>query len=187
MRFEIERRFLIGNDGWRAQARPPRHLREAVLRRDDRGKLRVRIDDGTAWLAMKGPRTGFTRTENEFEIPLGAAEDLIRRADPDQFVEKARYHVPSGDAVWVVDAFRGRFRGIIWAEIELEREDQCVPLPDWVGREVTDDARFRVSNLAALTDLWDAVTALPGCAISASGEPFGTLSSRSGEAPPPRG
>lgn len=38
--------------------------------------------------------------------------------------------------------------GLILAEIELEREDQPVVLP-WVEGEVTGDARYRNSRLAA--------------------------------------
>lgn len=48
-----------------------------------------------------------------------------------------------------MDVFAGPLRGLILAEVELAREDEPVVLPTWVGREVTADARYRNSRLAA--------------------------------------
>lgn len=68
---------------------------------------------------------------------------------PDRRLEKTRYRVAHAGAMWDVDVFGGELAGLILAEIELEREDQPVVLPPWVEREVTDDARYRNSRLAA--------------------------------------
>ena len=46
-----------------------------------------------------------------------------------------------------VDEFAGDNTGLILAEVELERPDQHVPLPPWVGEEVTHDPRYRNSRL----------------------------------------
>jgi len=32
--------------------------------------------------------------------------------------------------------------------VELEKENQEVTLPEWIGKEVTDDGRYYNSNLA---------------------------------------
>jgi adenylate cyclase len=34
------------------------------------------------------------------------------------------------------------------AEVELDSEDQVLTLPDWVGREVTDDDRYYNASLS---------------------------------------
>jgi CYTH domain-containing protein len=36
----------------------------------------------------------------------------------------------------------------VLAEIELERVDEKVRLPKWIGEDVTDDPRYRNSSLA---------------------------------------
>ena len=38
---------------------------------------------------------------------------------------------------------------LVTAEIELPNEKTVVELPDWIGREVTDDHRYKNNNLAA--------------------------------------
>ena len=40
-------------------------------------------------------------------------------------------------------------QGVVIAEIELGHEDQLVELPDWIGKEVTGDRRYRKVNLLA--------------------------------------
>ena len=66
-------------------------------------------------------------------------------------IEKQRYTVPVGKLVWEVDAFLDRPDNLILAEIELDREDQQIKLPDWVGEEVTADPRYRNSSLVGDT------------------------------------
>ena len=52
-------------------------------------------------------------------------------------------------AIPISGIFGKPLSGLIMAEIELEREDQPVLLPPWIDREVTADARYRNSRLAA--------------------------------------
>ena len=49
--------------------------------------------------------------------------------------------------VWEVDEFFGDNQGLVVAEIELTSEEQTFNKPDWVGAEVTDDARYFNANL----------------------------------------
>ena len=63
----------------------------------------------------------------------------------------ARYRVAHAGAIWDVDVFGGALDGLILAEIEMAHEDQSVTLPYWAGQEVTADARYRNSRLAAGT------------------------------------
>ncbi|MNW22341.1 hypothetical protein D3C71_2237610 [compost metagenome] len=41
-----------------------------------------------------------------------------------------------------MDEFLGDNAGLVVAEVELDSADQAIDLPDWVGNEVTDDARY---------------------------------------------
>jgi adenylate cyclase len=58
-------------------------------------------------------------------------------------IEKTRFLVCYEGLLWHVDEFKGDNAGLVLAEIELEHPDQPVPLPPWVGQEVTHDPRYR--------------------------------------------
>ena len=62
-------------------------------------------------------------------------------------IEKTRYKIKQGDLVWEVDEFEGENQGLIVAEIELIEENQSLELPDWVGKEVSQDYRYFNVNL----------------------------------------
>ena len=62
-------------------------------------------------------------------------------------VEKQRYLFKQDNHVWEVDEFMGDNRGLVVAEIELERADEEFSKPDWVGEEVSDDARYLNARL----------------------------------------
>ncbi len=47
-----------------------------------------------------------------------------------------------------VDEFAGDNAGLVVAELELGTEDEEFVRPEWLGREVTHDARYFNSNLA---------------------------------------
>jgi adenylate cyclase len=86
--------------------------------------------------------------ELEYPIPVLEAEAAIalRRGI---VVEKYRYIVPYAGARWEVDVFVGENEGLVLAEIELRDEHQHIALPAWAGPEVTGQALFYNSALAA--------------------------------------
>ena len=43
----------------------------------------------------------------------------------------------------------GKNEGLIVAEIELESEDEQFDIPEWIGKEVSDDPRYYNMNLMA--------------------------------------
>jgi adenylate cyclase len=64
-------------------------------------------------------------------------------------VDKVRSLVPSDGHVWEVDEYAGPNAGLITAEVELDSENAEVPLPPWLGPEVTGDRRFDNASLSA--------------------------------------
>jgi CYTH domain-containing protein len=66
-------------------------------------------------------------------------------------VHKRRYLVPDGHVIWEIDEFLDR-DGLWLAEVELNRVDQLVEIPQWLrdalDREVTDDPRYTNRALA---------------------------------------
>ncbi|HEY2399446.1 MAG TPA: CYTH domain-containing protein [Steroidobacteraceae bacterium] len=145
MASEIERKFLVQGDGWRAGAR--QRLCQCYLNRDKERTVRVRIAGDQAFLTIKGVTRGATRAEFEYAIPMQDAEQLLELSDG-PILEKNRYVLVHEGSRWEVDEFLGDNAGLVIAEIELESEDQPFSRPPWLGQEVTGDSRYYNSNLA---------------------------------------
>jgi adenylate cyclase len=146
MALEIERKFLVTGTDWR-QGMGTR-FRQGYLSRDKQRTVRVRLAGEQAFLTIKGPTRGATRSEFEYEIPVADAEAMLALCDG-PLVDKIRRVVVFEGMAWEVDEFLGDNAGLVVAEIELASEDQPFARPPWLGCEVTDDARYFNSNLAA--------------------------------------
>lgn len=88
-----------------------------------------------------------TRLEFEYEIPLGEAIELLNLCET-PIIEKTRYEVRLHDKIWEIDEFEGLNQGLIIAEVELKNENEKVTLPDWIGEEVTGDAKYYNTSLS---------------------------------------
>ena len=141
---EIERKFRVIKDTWR-KVKGTRY-RQGYLNSAKERNVRVRTMADKAYLTIKGIAIGASRMEFEYEIPLQDADELLEICEK-PLIEKIRYKVQEGGFVWEVDEFFKENQGLIVAEVELEREDQEFPKPDWAGEEVTGDPRYFNSNL----------------------------------------
>ncbi|HEV7815281.1 MAG TPA: CYTH domain-containing protein [Janthinobacterium sp.] len=146
MGLEIERKFLLRGDAWRGQGQPVL-LRQGYLSSQRERVVRVRIEGGAAMLTIKGRSIGASRGEWEYPIPLADAEEFLATLCEQPLVEKYRRRIEFGGLTWEVDEFLGVNAGLVVAEVELSAEDQVFDKPDWVGEEVTDDARYFNANL----------------------------------------
>jgi adenylate cyclase len=146
MGVEIERKFLLAGDGWRALGQPVL-LRQGYLSSAPERTVRVRIEGEQGTLTIKGKSVGATRAEWEYPIPLADASDLLDRLCEQPIIEKYRRRIALGAHTWEVDEFLGANQGLVVAEIELDAEDQQFDKPDWVGEEVTHDRRYFNSSL----------------------------------------
>jgi adenylate cyclase len=146
---EIERKFLVANDEWKRSIVRSVSIRDGLIAVYKDRKVRVRISEDTATIAIKGPRTGLTRAEFEYGIPFSDAERMLSTICRDDTLEKQRFFVKDGDAIWHVDVYRGVLEGFVIAEIELKQETEELALPTWIGREVTGDAHYRKINMVA--------------------------------------
>lgn len=148
MGIEIERKFLVVADGWRQPPERQRRLTQGYLSRDPARTVRVRIAGDEAFLTLKGRTHGASRAEFEYPIPLADAQPLLALCDG-PVVDKIRHLCTHAGMLWEVDEFFGDNAGLVVAEIELDREDQPFECPDWLGPEVTGDARYVNANLVA--------------------------------------
>lgn len=144
MATEIERKFLVDEGAWRAAGGV--RVVQGYLSRDKNRTVRVRMAGERAWLTIKGLTTGASRAEFEYEIPVSDGEQLLKLC-LEPLVDKVRRTIAHGGVVWEVDEFLGNNAGLVVAEVELQSEDQSFVKPDWLGKEVTHDARYFNSNL----------------------------------------
>jgi adenylate cyclase len=149
MGVEIERKFLLAGDGWRALGTPVL-LRQGYLSSAPERTVRVRIEGGQGLITIKGKSVGATRSEWEYPIPLADANELLDRLCEQPLIEKYRRRIALGAHVWEVDEFLGANAGLIVAEIELGAEDEAFDKPVWIGEEVTHDRRYFNSSLVRM-------------------------------------
>ena len=172
MEIETERKFLVLDDGYKAQAVESHRIRQGYIAHDMGRSVRVRILDDRGFLTIKGPFIGVgSRPEWEKEISLQEAEELFLLCKPGS-IDKTRWIVPAqmpGQAghddeiradydvmadsdrpsgFFEVDEFHGENDGLVMAEIELKSQDEAFGRPSWLGEEVTGDKRYYNGYLA---------------------------------------
>ena len=146
MAVEIERKFLVIGDDWRAGA-VSTEIVQGYLSRDPDRTVRVRLRGDRAFLTVKGRAAGISRTEVEVPIPIEAGRELLPLC-LDSVIRKTRHEVVLGSHTWEVDEFHGENDGLVVAEVELGSEDEAFPRPSWIGLEVSHDHRYSNSRLS---------------------------------------
>lgn len=155
MGVEIERKFLLADDGWRAgiersQSIAQGYLVSAQALQDGTAgaSVRVRLTGDHAWLNIKAATTGIARAEFDYPIPLDDARTMLASLC-DGVLEKVRHHVRVDGVLFEVDEFAGDNQGLVVAEVELPAVDAPFPRPPWLGREVSALLRYFNVNLIA--------------------------------------
>lgn len=142
MATEIERKFLLVSDAWRALISRSESFRQGYLSSSKRASVRVRIADNTATLNIKGMTLGIQRPEYEYEIPLLDATELLDQLCERPLIEKTRHFIEFGGKLWEIDEFHGDNAGLIVAEVELDAPDDVIPMPHWAGADVSHLERY---------------------------------------------
>ncbi|MCI0749375.1 MAG: CYTH domain-containing protein [Nevskiales bacterium] len=148
MGIEIERKFRVKNEHWRASVVRSLPMRQGYLSDGSgRASVRVRLEGERAVLGIKAAIVGHTRTEYGYAIPSGDAREILEQLCVG-VLEKIRHWVVHAGNTWEVDEFTGANGGLVVAEIELTHADQSLERPDWLGEEVTGDRRYYNQQLA---------------------------------------
>ena len=144
---EIERKFLV-NSEFKNLATKQSRITQGYLSSVPERTVRVRIKGDKGFITIKGigNASGASRYEWEKEIPVSEVEELLKICEPG-VIDKTRYLVKNGDHIFEVDEFYGDNEGLIVAEVELKSEDETFLKPEWLGEEVTGDARYFNSML----------------------------------------
>lgn len=145
---EIERKFLVKSDAFKAESFKKTKIVQGFLSTVPERTVRVRITDDKGFFTVKGisNESGTSRYEWEKEISVTDATDLLKISEPG-VIEKTRFHVKSGNHIFEVDEFYGDNTGLVVAEIELDSEDQSFIKPVWLGEEVTGEVKYFNSTL----------------------------------------
>lgn len=148
MAIEIEHKFLLADDSWRACVTHSIRYRQGYLSSQATSSIRVRTSNEHAWLNIKSATIGTHRNEYEYEIPLADADEILNTLCKKPLIEKTRYFISDNGHTWEIDEFDGDNQGLIVAEIELSEIGASFVKPAWLGAEVTDDLRYYNNNLS---------------------------------------
>jgi adenylate cyclase len=147
---EIERKFRLHGEGWRAEVTHTSQIRQGYVHLDGDTEVRVRVRDDRATITVKRGGPGLERREVEVDIGVIAAERLLAEACTGSVIEKRRHEIPIGELIVEVDEFAGRHEGLVLAEVEVPGSATPVPDRPWIGEEVTGDHRFYNASLSAM-------------------------------------
>lgn len=142
MALEIERKFLLRDDSWRAAVHAREEIVQGYLANTGRGSIRVRLAGDHGTLNLKSMTLGVTRSEFDYPIPAADARVILDTMCLRPLIEKTRHRVSWGGHLWEIDEFLGENAGLVVAELELSHAGQDFARPPWLGAEVSDDPRY---------------------------------------------
>ena len=119
----------------------------------DGSEMRVRDSNGIYTATVK-TRGNIVRSEWEVEITKEQFDGLWG-ASEGRRVEKTRFNIPHGEYIVELDVYEGALAGLVTAEIEFNDERTALAFvsPEWLGKDVTDDQRYKNQNLAVGRDV----------------------------------
>ena len=151
MAIETERKFLIKDTSIVTLLEAMRYDKSEIKQgylASGAATVRIRVYNGTeSWLTLKGPSENGSCQEFEYQVPLEDANQLMSLAGVSK-IEKTRYKIPVGKFVGELDVYHGQLQGFMTLEIELKDINTDVPLPFWVGEEVTGQRKYNNDMLA---------------------------------------
>lgn len=155
---EIERKFLIAMpslaDLEKCGGLRVKRIEQTYLLTDDGTNARVRRIDESGKISfvktVKKRISTLSCYEDEFEISAEQYENELKNADPKkQTIRKVRYAFPFESHTVEIDVYPF-WNDRATLEVELSSEDESFSLPDFIRviKEVSDDKRYKNTNLA---------------------------------------
>lgn len=118
-------------------------------------RLRVEVCNGTttAEITVKGPHSGITKPEYNFQVNYEDIYPLFNSKDS-QFchrIIKKRHIIDTNEEgiFWEVDEFESpkTVEGLILAEIEIPNVDHTFLKPEWLGKDVSENPKYFNKNM----------------------------------------
>ncbi len=146
---EIERKFLVISEEYKAQAFKRIRITQGFLNTHPERTVRVRLtnDEGILTIKGKSSEDGLSRFEWEKPISKEDAEKLLELCETVK-IDKIRYLVKVENHTFEIDEFYGDNEGLVVAEVELKHENEDFIKPDWLGEEVTGQSKYYNSQLS---------------------------------------
>lgn len=146
---EIEKKYLLRNMNI-LECKNYTRVEQHYVCLSQYREVRVRSKGLKYFLTIKGGGL-LERNEWESEISQETYEALIPASIGSVIKDRYEILLPSGE-VAELDIYRGNLEapGHVTVEVEFDNAEQAENFqePDWFGKEVTDDARYKNKNLA---------------------------------------
>ncbi|MFN3276298.1 MAG: CYTH domain-containing protein [Paracoccus sp. (in: a-proteobacteria)] len=146
---EIERKFLVSVMPDLSRAHKSLLRQGYVTAPDDSVELRLRQSDESYVLSVKTGE-GVVRTEREITLEPQQFEELWPETQGRR-IEKTRWTGHLSDRLrYELDIYAGDLAPLLTVEVEFAtlQDAAAFVAPDWFGRDVSDDKRFRNKSLA---------------------------------------
>jgi len=147
---EIERKFLILDLPRNIKDYTSYEINQGYLVITDNIEFRLRRKNVKYYQTIK---TGQGLTRGEYEIELSSVQfDLLWPLTEGKRVEKTRYEIRDKSSIIELDIYRGPLKGLITAEVEFNSKQASNKFqpPQWFGKEITLDSRYKNKNLSLL-------------------------------------
>jgi len=144
---EIEKKFLTEKIPFDIKNFPKKELRQCYISTSP--TIRLRKEENTYFLTVKS-KGKIVREEFELEITEEEYNRLKLKSETPEVI-KTRYFVPvENNLTAEVDIYYGDLEGLMTTEVEfpsLEDADKFTA-PDWFGKDVSSDNRYKNTNLS---------------------------------------
>tara|TARA_B100000700_G_C14759211_1_gene721308 strand:- start:45 stop:539 length:495 start_codon:yes stop_codon:yes gene_type:complete len=150
MGIEIERRFIVSGEEWKAFTKETQEIQQCYLINEKKSwtvRLRI-INREECLLTLKYPKTDISRFEFEYSIPFQDGQDLWEMSK--YKLIKTRYKLNLNNGSWIVDCFRGENYPLVIAEVELASANSIIEKPNWCHKEISTSPEWSNAALAKL-------------------------------------
>lgn len=150
---ETERKFLVASLPGDLKNYAKKELEQTYISTDP--TIRLRKSDDDLILTVKGKGS---LSREEFELPLSPRQyaSLLKKAETPS-VSKTRYLIPLEGGLYdncgltaELDVYHGVLEGLLTVEVEFESLEDALSFapPEWFGRDVSEDNRYKNTALA---------------------------------------
>lgn len=152
---EIERKFKVKKLPQEIlDTIKPLELVQTYLQAPEGQERRVRaINNARFFITVKIPQVssnGLIRQELEKEISKEDYE-LFLKSQKGMQIKKKRYKIPASDGlIYELDIYEDSLEGLMVVEVEFPTKEMSNSFekPDWFGKDITSDKRYKNASLA---------------------------------------
>jgi CYTH domain-containing protein len=157
---EIERKFLFNGNVEKMWENPVNKIKQSYLSYSPEVRIREKHNnDGRKYYLTVKSKGDKIREEYEIEISKDTYEDLYKNRQPNSLISKFRFIVPLDNNLKAeVDFYENVYVDesnslkIIEVEFDSEEDSNNFIIPDWFGKEVTNDHRYKNGYVAKYWD-----------------------------------